>query len=59
MIKGNTIFLNISLNFYKSTSSAFDDEIHYSFCAPSLARSLADWLDAKSKSILNLGSGLG
>ena len=59
MVDKNKIFENITLNYYQTTSSAFDDEIDYSVYAPSLTRSLADWLDVKNKSVLDLGCGTG
>lgn len=52
-------FENITLNYYRTTSSAFDDEVDYSVYAPGLARSLSGWLDVKNKFVLDLGCGTG
>lgn len=52
-------FENITLNYYRTTSSAFDDEVDYSVYAPGLSRSLSGWLDVKNKVVLDLGCGTG
>ena len=52
-------FNKITLNYYQTTSSAFDDYIDYSIYAPGLMRSLAGWLDVENKFVLDLGCGTG
>lgn len=52
-------FENITLNYYQTTSSAFDNQIDYSVYAPGLIRALGKWLDVKNKSVLDLGCGTG
>jgi len=59
VVNKNKIPENIILHYYQTTSSAFDDEVDYSVYAPSIARSLADWLDVENKSVLDLGCGTG
>lgn len=57
--KGNQTFENITLNYYRTTSSAFDDEVDYGVYAPGLARSLSGWLDVENKFVVDLGCGTG
>ena len=52
-------FKNITLNYYQTTSSTFDNVVDYSAYAPGLIRSLAGWLDVEDKSVLDLGCGTG
>lgn len=49
----------IILNYYRTTSWAFDVEVDYSVYAPGIERSLSGWLDVKNKSVLDLGCGMG
>jgi SAM-dependent methyltransferase len=59
MLKKDSNLDYVTLDYYKTTSSAFDDEADYSIYAPNLERSLAAWLDVKNKSVIDLGCGTG
>ena len=53
------IFETITLNYYRTTSSAFDYDADYRVYEPGLSRSLSGWLDVKNKFVLDLGCGTG
>lgn len=52
-------FEKIILNYYRTTSSVFDNDVDYAVYAPGIERSLSGWLDVKNKSVLDLGCGTG
>ena len=55
----NKAFKNTTLNYYQTTSSAFDDYVDYRVYGPGLMRSLSGWLDVENKSVIDLGCGTG